>query len=174
MIRRIGAAVVSGLIVAVGGALFVAVQAGEERIKFPADYRTTFTNYLSLDRTQNADQIIRLFANDVALKAAKEGGEFPNGSVLVAEIYKAKLDADGEAIESALGRRIRDKFAAIGVMEKGEGWGAGRAKELDTGDWDFAVFKPDGTRAKKDLDACRKCHAPLKETKHLFSYEHLK
>lgn len=147
--------------------------ADEERISFPADYSTKFHNYLSLDRVQNDDQIIRLFANEIALNAAKEGRELPNGSVIVGEVYKAKKDKDGNVVESSLGRRVRDKLAAIAVMEKREGWGAAFSEDLRNSDWDFAIFAPDGKRLKKDLNTCRSCHAPLKEAQHLFSFEHL-
>ena len=144
-----------------------------ERISFPADYSTTFYNYLSLDRVQNDDQIMRLFANDVAIDAASEGRELPAGSVIVGEIYKAKKDRDGKVVESSLGRRVRDKLVAVAVMEKGEGWGAAFPDNLRNDDWDFAIFSPDGKRLDKDLNACRSCHAPLTQSQHLFSLEHL-
>ena len=150
------------------------VSAEEPRIKYPSDYKQTFTNYLSLDRTQNADQIIRLFANDIALKGVRETGEFPDGSVLVGEIYKAKKDASDKVIDSQLGRRIRGNLALVAVMEKQKGWGAKFPDGLKNGDWDFSAFKPDGTDAKKDLNSCRTCHAPLTNQQHVFSYEHLK
>ncbi len=153
--------------------VITAAVADEERISFPADYSAKFQNYLSLDRVQNDDQIIRLFANEIALRAAKEGRELPNGSVIVGEVYKAKKDKDGNVVESSLGRRIRDKLAAVAVMEKGDGWGAAFSEDLRNGDWDFAIFSPDGNRLNKDLNACRSCHAPLNETQHLFSFEHL-
>lgn len=155
------------------GVLVNVAMADEERITFPADYSTKFYNYLSLDRVQNDDQIIRLFANDVALDAAREGRELPNGSVVVGEVYKAKKDNDGNVMQSSLGRRVRDKLAAIAVMEKGEGWGAAFSEDLRNGDWDFAIFAPDGKRLNKDLNSCRSCHAPLTETQHLFSFQHL-
>lgn len=148
-------------------------RAGEERIPFPADYKTAFTNYLSLDRVQNDVQVIRLFANDVALEAARAGKELPNGAILVGEIYAAKKDKDGKVIKSALGQRIRAKLAAVAVMQKGEGWGADFPDGLRNGDWDFAIFSPDGKRLDKDLNACRACHAPLTNTQHVFSIEHL-
>ncbi len=152
-----------------------AAWADSQRIPFPKDYRSKMVNYLSLDRTQNEDQIIRLFTTEEALAAAKAGGELPDGTVIVAEIYKAKKDKDGEVIESALGRRIRDKFAAVAVMQKGKGWGAEFDDAHRNGDWDFAVFKPTGERlVKKDLNKCRACHAPLADTQHLFSLEHMK
>lgn len=161
-----------GLILGLG--VFMGVAGAEEpRISFPADYATKFQNYLSLDRVQNDDQIIRLFANDAALDAAREGRELPNGSVIVGEVYKAKKDKDGNVITSSLGRRIRDKLAAVAVMEKGEGWGKAFPDDLRNGDWDFAIFAPDGKRLDKDLNACRSCHAPLKDTQHVFSLDHL-
>ena len=154
--------------------VFSSTLAEESRIQFPANYRDTYTNYLSLDRVQNHDQIIRLFANDIALKGARTTGEFPPGSVLVAEVYKAKKDADGAIMHSTLGRRMRDKLALIAVMESQDGWGDTFPVGLKNNDWDFAAFKPDGTVAKKDLNACRTCHSPLMNLRHVFSYEHLK
>ena len=156
-------------------ALFMVQAWGDsDQIEFPKDYRTSFKNYLSLDRTQNQDQIIRLFANDIAQQGPGTDGKLSYGSVLVAEIYKAKKDADGNVLTSNLGKRIRDTFVLVAVMERGEGWGETYPEGLRNDGWDFATFKPDGSPAEKDLNACRACHAPLKETNHLFSYEHLK
>ena len=156
------------------GSFSTFAEADKPRIDFPENYRAELVNYLSLDRTQNDDQIIRLFAPKSALEAAKSGNSLPTGTVLVAEIYKAKKDADGEVIESSLGRRVRGKFAAVAVMQKEKGWGDKFPDELKNGDWDFAIFKPTGERlVKKDLNKCRACHAPLKETQHLFSLEHM-
>lgn len=157
-------------LVAIAGA--AQVHAEEERIAFPADYKS-FTNYLSLDRVQNHDQIIRLFANDMALDAANAGKELPSGSILVGEIYAAKKDTDGNVVTSSLDRRIRGKLAAVAVMQKGDGWGASFTDEFRNGDWDFAIFSPDGKRLDKDLNACRQCHAPLVDKQHVFSLEHL-
>jgi len=147
--------------------------AESNKIEFPKDYRSTFTNYLSLDRVQNHDQVIRLFANDKAIQGPGEDGKLPYGSVLVAEVYKAKKDADGNVMTSSLGRRLRDKFALIAVMERAEGWGEDHPPELRNGNWEFAAFKPDGSVADKNLNECRACHAPLAATNYLFSYEHL-
>ena len=142
-------------------------------ISFPKDYRETFTNYLSLDRVQNPDQVIRLFANDVAMQGPGADGKLPYGSIIVGEVYKAKKDASGAVRTSTLGRRIRDKFALIAVMQREEGWGEGHPAGLRNGNWEFAAFKPDGSKADKDLNACRACHAPLTASNFLFSYDHL-
>lgn len=150
------------------------VHAKDDVIEFPVDYASTYSNYLSLDRTQNPDQIIRLFGNEIAMQGPGEDGKLPYGSVLVAEIYKAKKNEDGSVKTSALGRRIRGKFALVAVMQREEGWGADHPEGLKNGNWEFATFKPDGSVAEKDLNSCRACHAPLSATNHLFSIEHLK
>jgi hypothetical protein len=150
------------------------VPATDTRVSFPSNYKSEFENYLSLDRTGNPDQVIRLFANKTARDAAQAGKPLPSGSVLVGEIYKAKTDEAGNVVTSELGRRVRGKFAAVAVMEKRDGWGAALSEELRNGDWDFGIFSPAGERlAGKDLNSCRSCHAPLKDTQHLFSLEHL-
>lgn len=146
----------------------------DQKIVFPADYRSTYTNYLSLDRTQNPDQTIRLFANDIAMQGPGEDGKLPYGSILVAEVYKAKKDAQGNVLVSELGRRIRDKFALVAVMQREPGWGEQHPEGLRNGNWEMAAFKPDGTVADKDLNACLACHAPLASTNFVFSYSHLK
>ena len=164
------------LIIALKAVVLLAAPALAEdpRIAFPKDYRTSFVNYLNLDRTQNDDQIIHLYANQIALDGIEATGDFPDGSILIGEVYKAKKDADGEVIESALGQRIRGPLALVAVMEKQTGWGEKFSEEHRNGDWDFAAFKPDGAVADKDLNECRACHAPLVEMKHVFSIEHLK
>ena len=143
-------------------------------VDLPENYQTTFTNYLSLDRIQNPDQVIHLFANDIAMQGPGEDGKLPYSSIIVAEVYKAKKDAEGNPIKSKLlNRLLRGEKALIGVMQREKGWGDGHADGLKNGNWEFAAFKPDGSVADKDLDQCRACHAPLTDTNHLFSYEHL-
>lgn len=163
-------------IILVTVAVFLSVasaQDNKEKISFPNNYQSTYTNYLSLDRTQNPDQTIRLFANDVAMQGPGEDGKLPYGSILVAEVYKAKLAEDGTAIKSSLGQRISEKFALIAVMQREEGWGEQYPEGVRNGNWDMAAFKPDGSIADKDIVACLACHAPLTETNFVFSYDHL-
>lgn len=132
-----------------------------------------YTNYISHDRVQNPDQTIQIFANDIAMQGPGEDGKLPYGSILVGEVYKAKKDAEGNVVTSALNRRIRGKFALIAVIQREKGFGDDLPDGLKNDGWDFATFKPDGSVAEKDLNACRACHAPLTKTNHLFSYEHL-
>ena len=54
------------------------------------DYKAEFDNYLISDRLGQEDQVISLFANDVARASARSDGTLPFGSIIVGEIYKAK------------------------------------------------------------------------------------
>ncbi|MCC6736938.1 MAG: cytochrome P460 family protein [Bauldia sp.] len=163
----------AGATAAIGVATLVAAQVPDERIPFPADYATEFTMYLEIDRIQNPGQVMRIYANDAALLGPGPDGRLADGAILVGEIYGAKTDAAGNVIISELGRRIRGDIAAIAVMEKEDGWGDLFPADLRNGDWDFAMFSPAGERLDRDLNACRACHAPLQETDHVFSIQHL-
>lgn len=68
-------------------------------IQFPKDYKS-HTLYFTGDRqSPNDGQTIRIYANDIAVKGMKKDGKFPYGSVITAEVYKAKKDKDGDVIE---------------------------------------------------------------------------
>jgi hypothetical protein len=155
------------------GFLASSAMAGPENVGWPADYKSSFSNYFNGDRTANGHQVIRIFANDVAQNGAAADGKLPYGSVIVAELYSVKMDENEEAVESLLGRRIIDSLKAVVVMERGEGFDAEYSDELTVGDWEFAVFKPSGERVEKDVTGCRECHHELTDTEHLYSYEHL-
>ncbi len=153
--------------------LSAAALAGPENVAWPGDYRSTFSQFYEGDRTANGTQVIRVFANQTALEGVRRDGKPPHGSVLVGELYSAKLDAAGAAVVSALGRRVIDKPAAVVVMQRGAGFDAEYPDALKVGDWEFAVFKPGGARVDKDVTGCRQCHHPIADKEFLFTYEHL-
>lgn len=145
----------------------------DRSVTFPTGYRDTFTEYFRGDRLFNHDQIIRIYANYVALDGAKLDGTLPYGSVLVAELFEALEDQDGEVLESAIGRRISGPMKAIAVMERQSGWDEQYPTELKVGDWEFGLFSAAGKNLNKDITACRACHNPLSDSEFVFSLEHL-
>jgi hypothetical protein len=147
--------------------------AEENRVSLPKHYKKDFVAYLSLDRVQNHDQFIKLFANDIAMKGKDSNGKLADGAVLVAEVYSVKKNDDGSVKTTMLNRRVQDKLLLIAVMEKQERFGLKPGSVIDTGHWDFGAYKPNGEIAPKNLDACRGCHTPLKERDYIFSGEHL-
>jgi hypothetical protein len=142
-------------------------------LDYPTGYREGFTEYFRGDRIFEHDQVIRIYANDVALGGAKLNGKLPNGSVLVAELYEAVEDEDGEVVESAIGRRISGPMKAIAVMERQAGWDDQYPEELKVGDWEFDLFSTAGENLNKDMTACRACHNPLSDSEFVFSLEHV-
>lgn len=143
-------------------------------IKFPENYRTTFKHYQSVDRG-NPKQIGELYANTTALNSLKNGNTFASGSVLIMEIYNAKLDKDGNPVLNEKGRRIKAGLKVIAVREKQPGWGAKWPEDVRNADWDSIFFSPKTKQPlKKDYTACQECHKPLTDTDYTFSYEVLK
>lgn len=149
----------------------ITAYAEKHRVLIPKDYKTNFVEYLSLDRVQNPNQFIRLYANDVAMKGKSSRGELENGSIIVAEVYSVIKNKDGTVKNSMINRRIKDKLILIAIMEKQEAFGENPASKITTGNWDFGAYKPNGTVAPKNLDTCRACHTPLTKTDFLFSSE---
>ena len=152
-----------------------ATLAQEDRVlAFPENYRTEFVRYYSGDRLLAEEQTITLYANAAAVEAARKGGMLPSGSVLVAEVYAAQKDAEGNVIESALGRRVQGDLLAIALMERRDGWDAQYPDNLKVGDWEFEAFSPAGENLARDTTGCRECHHPLADTDFTFSLEHLR
>jgi len=154
--------------------LAAAALAGPERISFPADYKSTFTQYHSGERL-NGEQYAVIFANDIALQAARAGdGEaMPNGAQIVMEIYKPKMDANGAPMRDANDSLMQGDLAAIGVMETGAGWGAAYPEDIRSGDWDFGLFDAAGAIKKDDSTACLGCHAPYGDSAFMHTYSQL-
>ena len=85
--------------------------ATEDRaLSFPEGYKDDFTLYFTGDRLFEEEQTIKIYANDVALQGVQADGKLPDGSVLVAELYAALKDSDGEVLESQVGRRVAGDF----------------------------------------------------------------
>ncbi len=153
--------------------LSAAASAGENRVALPENYREQFTRYADVDRA-NPAQIAVIFANDKALASAADGAPLDYGSVLVMEIWKAKMKGEDEPELGPDGRRIKDGLAAVVVMEKQRGWGAIYPEDQRSGEWEFAAYTPDGQL--KDIDyaaKCSFCHAPLGEQDYVQSWEAL-
>lgn len=145
--------------------------AGPELVAYPEGYQDSFTHYATANRADERKQVVKIFANDVALASAKEGEALASGSVIVLEVYKAKLDADEAPVEGADGYFVPDALAAIAVMESRDGFGEGYAEEIRNGTWEYAMFKGDDhSLMERDYQPCFECHKPLHEADYLFSF----
>jgi Cytochrome P460 len=151
-----------------------ATLAGPEAIVFPEDYEDKFTHYTTVNRADERKQVLKIFANDVALASAKDGAPLDSGAVLVMEVYKARLDADANPVVGSDGLFEPGELAGIAVMETRSGWGAEYPEAWRNGEWEFAAFKPeDHALVERDYQACFECHKPLQESDYLFSFDAL-
>ena len=140
-------------------------------VTYPENYKSTFTMYQTVNRS-DINQVRYLWANPVALQAAREGRPMPPGAVLVLEQHAAKLDADKKPITGSDGFYVSDRFLAFAVMGTGAGWGDPIPEMLRNGDWNYAVFGPDmKQRAGVNQAECLACHKPLDKMSYVFSLE---
>lgn len=115
--------------------------------------------FLSEVQRPDAKQVRELFINSTGTRAS-QGQSFPNGTVMVMELYKAKMN--GETPETGPdGRLIKGDLAKVFVMAKDEGWGQAVPDNLKNGSWVYSAFGPDGKPLAEDFSKCRACHAPL-------------
>ena len=146
----------------------------ETKVTFPENYKSTFTMYQTVNRA-DINQVRYLWANPVAVQAAREGRPMPAGAVLVLEQHAAKLDADRKPLTGSDGHYMSDRQVGYAVMGTGAGWGSAFPEMLRNGDWNYAVFNPDmKMRAGVNQAECLACHKPLDKAEFMFSIEPLK
>lgn len=159
---------------AMGGLLLSGVaSAGPELVAFPEGYQENFTHYATVNRDDERKQVVKAFANDVAVESVKAGLPLASGAVIAMEVYKAKLDENEEPIMGDDGFFVADEMAAIALMESRDGFGEDYAEELRNGTWEYALFKGDGSRIDKETTACFECHKPLHDADYMFTLEQL-
>lgn len=142
-------------------------------VKFPDDYRATFTRYHTIDFPETR-QVRHYFANDVALRAAREGRPLPDGSVLFAEVHSARLDGAGRPVTGTDGQFVADKLLFYTAMARDAGWGREIPDMLRNDDWNYAVFTTDGRhRAGVNQAECLACHKPRDKVSYLFTLDPL-
>jgi hypothetical protein len=64
----------------------------------------------------------------------QHGQAFPNGSILVMEIYNAKKNAEGTFEKGTDGNLVKAVLAKVFVMQKEAGWGNIAPENLKNGD----------------------------------------
>jgi cytochrome c553 len=142
-------------------------------VSFPENYKTTFTRYYTINFPETR-QVRYYYANDVVLQAAKAGKALPDGSVLFAEIYLAKLDADKKPVTGADGFFAPDQLVAYTAMAREAGWGKEFPDMLRNEDWNYAVFTTEKKhRPGVNQAECLACHKPLDKASYTFTLKQL-
>lgn len=129
-----------------------------ERVSLPANWRERLVYYMKQDR-EDTRQVRYQYANPEALRATRRGRPAPDGTFLLMEVHPAVVDAAGNVVRSPDNRLVaQPAIAGLFVMEKRRGWGASHPAAIRNGDWEYAVFNPDGTRRQVNTTTCFQCH----------------
>ena len=144
-------------------------QLAKTAVTFPENHRAGYTLYQTVNRP-DINQVRYLYANPVAVQAARDGKALPDGSVLVLEQHAAKLGADKKPLVGANGFFEAERFVAYAVMARGAGWGKDIPELLRNEDWNYAVFTADKAhRPGVNQAECLACHKPLDKMSFTFS-----
>ena len=142
-------------------------------VTFPEGYKETFVKYHAINFPATG-QVRYYYANKAAVQAAKEGKALPDGSVLFAEVYAAKLDADKKPVTGSDGFFVPDKLIFYTAMARNPGWGQDFPEMLRNEDWNYAVFTTDKQqRPGVNQAECLACHKPLDKVSYTFTLKQI-
>jgi cytochrome c553 len=142
-------------------------------VTFPEGYASSFTKYHTINFPATK-QVRYYFANDTALKAAKDGSGIPNGAMLFVEVHSAKLDTDKKPMMGGDGFFVADQLLFYTAMSRDAGWGKDIPDMLRNDDWNYAAFTPAKQhRPGANQAECFACHKPLDKTSFLFTIDKL-
>ena len=142
-------------------------------VTFPEGYKDTFVKYHAINFPATG-QVRYYYANKAAVQAAKQGKDLPDGSVLFAEVYTVKLDADKKPVTGSDGFYVPDKLIFYTAMARNPGWGKDFPEMLRNEDWNYAVFTTDKQqRPGVNQAECLACHKPLDKVSYTFTLKQL-
>ena len=142
-------------------------------VAFPEGYKESFTKYHTINFPATK-QVRYYYANKAAVQAARQGKPIPTGSVLFAEVYSAKLDADKNPVKGGDGFFVPEKLLFYTAMQSGADWGKDIPEMLRNADWNYAVFTTDKQhRPGVNQAECLACHKPLDKTSYVFTLKEL-
>ena len=144
-----------------------------KRVSLPADL-SGFTHYMTFNHKRRK-QLRKVYANRVAIEAAKADRALPDGSVIVVEAFKAKMGPDKKPIVGADGFYVPTGRAGFTAMERQSGWGGDFPGLIRNDNWHYGVFKADRSpRPNVNQATCLACHKPHVNDSYLFSMKQLR
>src|SRR5258708_31438992 len=142
-------------------------------VPFPEGYKATFTKYHTMNFPATR-QVRYFYANKAAVQAAKEGKTLPNGSVLLAEVYSTKQDADKKPLVGDDGFFVPDQLIFYTAMAREAGWGKDIPPVLRNEDWNHPTFTtPQQHPPHLNQAECFACHKPLDKVSYTFTLKQL-
>jgi hemoglobin len=138
------------------------------KIALPPDYKSWPKFLVDIPKGE-AKQVRDIYINPTGGRTLA-GQTFPNGTVMIMEIYKAKTDGDKLATTTD-GKLVKDGLAKIFLMGKDQGWGNSFPDNLKNGDWAYAAYDASSKPIMEDFNKCRACHLPLAQKDFVHRYD---
>jgi plastocyanin len=128
-----------------------------DRVGFPANYQTTFTKVLTVDRPDNG-QIRAIWVNQTAARTPW-WEPYPYGSVILFESWTSRRDEANNLLLDGQGRLIPNALQTIFVKRKEPGFGEAYQQNRN-GEWEYVAYRPDGTvqTTPQNSGGCAVCH----------------
>ena len=143
-----------------------------KRIALPANL-SGFTHYFTFNH-KGRKQLRKVYANQVALDAARAGKELPDGSAIVIEVFKVKMGPNKKPVVGADGFYVSTGLVAYTAMERRAGWGKDFPGMIRNGNWHYGVFKSDRSpRPNVNQAVCLACHLPHAKNSYVFTMKAL-
>lgn len=146
----------------------MAMSGPDGTLALPMDYKS-WPKFLTDIPKAEPKQVRDIYINPTGARTSA-GQNFPNGTVMVMEIYKAKMD--GDKIATGMdGKPVKGDLAKVFVMGKDQGWGDKLPENLKNGDWIYAAYDPSSKPLMEDFGKCRACHMPLAQKDFIHKYD---
>ena len=146
----------------------IAMAGPDGTLPLPADYKS-WPKFLTDIPKGEAKQVRDIYINLTGARTSA-GQNFPNGTVMVMEIYKAKMDGD-KLMTGMDGKPAKGDLAKVFVMGKEQGWGDKLPENLKNGDWAYAAYDATSKPLMEDFTKCRACHTPLAQKDFVHRYD---
>ena len=137
-------------------------------LPFPTDYKSWPKFLVEIPKAE-AKQVRDIYVNPTGARTSA-GQSFPNGTVMVMELYKTKMDGDKLAAGMD-GKLVKGDLAKVFVMGKDQGWGDKLPENLKNGDWIYAAYDATSKPLMEDFTKCRACHMPLAQKDFVHRYD---
>jgi hypothetical protein len=135
------------------------------KLRVPRDYRTTYESLgswaIAADEGRGSKEVHVVLASPGTIEAYRKDGHFPDGTVLVKEVFKT---ATSELTTGTVSRADRLKGWFVMVRDSagrhpgnalwGDGWG-----------WSwFDAADPSRSKSASYMVECKSCHVPAQES----------
>ncbi|MGK7948227.1 MAG: cytochrome P460 family protein [Xenococcaceae cyanobacterium] len=131
-----------------------------ESLDFPSNYQQDFVHYASI-ACPNSRIVRQMYANSLAMNAARENNPLPDGSVIVMETHSAIANSNGQLTPT----RLNNVF----IREKQSGFGREHSENLRNGNWKYAWYSPTGNLVSSSESSCLSCHTRVSDRDYVFT-----